>query len=370
MFSSNLSSFYPTFHTAFKIVRSDVVLAISSEVVERIKELADVELIMDLLGFKITKRTSKELRASCILHGGDNPTAFRMRTDTKRFCCYTRQCHIENGETNNDIIALVMKAKDIGFLPAVEWLAEVAGVSTAEVEEDSEKLTELYRKRQVKRSVDLVNKLYKKDLPLVELSEEVLKRSLENKSDYFTTQGIEESIQNVFEIGFRVYPDNVPRVTIPIRDASGRLVGISGRRTDGKGEPRYQLTADFDKKRVLYNLHRAKKAVPFFGDSVILVEGFKAAWSVYAAGFPNVIACMGAYLLEEQAELLGEHLPTVSCFIMLDGDKAGHVGQQASIKTCSRFVKTIPIDLYNLFPEKSPDDLGAPVLSELLSSYL
>jgi len=332
-------------------------MAFSPDTIDRIKDLADPELVLDLLGFRVTKRGHKELRARCILHGGDNPTAFRMRTDTKRFSCYTKQCHVVAGNVDNDLLSLIMRAKRVGFNEAVTWLAEVVGVDPDNVADDGEALLNLYRRRDIKKAIDSANRVSSREAPIQELPSSYLGDSIIGRSDYFTSAGISEATQEFFGVGYKVYPDGTPRATIPIRDAYGKLVSVSGRRVDSNEEPRYKLVADFDKARTLYNLNNTVKTCPLFDNTIIIVEGFKAAWAVHDVGFTNVVACMGAYLLEPQVETISEYLPAARCLVMMDGDSAGEKGLESSVRVCKKYFKTVAAPLHLDYPGMSPDDL-------------
>ena len=140
-------------------------------------------------------------------------------------------------------------------------------------------------------------------------------------------------------------------------------MSISARREDGDEEPRYLLDKEFQKGRVLYNLHGAAQAG---SDTVIVVEGFKALWAVYEAGFKNVVACMGSMVAEEQVLALCVS-GFLNCILMLDGDKAGRKGTPISEKRLKQAFNVTTIHL----PEgESPDSFLRQELSNLLEMYL
>ena len=67
-----------------------------------------------------------------------------------------------------------------------------------------------------------------------------------------------------------------------------------GRRT---AEPKYKLPAGFHKSREPFNVHRA---VATGSKTVIMVEGYFDCLHVHQAGFPAVVALMGASLSAQQ----------------------------------------------------------------------
>jgi len=273
---------------------------------------------------------------------------------------------MSNGSVDNDLVSLVMRAKGVGFQEAVKWLADIVGFDLEREESDATALLELYRRRDIKKAVEHSNRSARLDSDLAELPEHFLGSDIIGQSDYFTSKGISEETQRFFGVGLKIYPDGVPRATIPIKDIHGRLVSVSGRRIDCDDEPRYQLAKDFDKQRVLYNLDNASRVYKAFNNIIILVEGFKAAWAVHDTGFTNVVACMGAYVLEPQVETLGEYLPGARCLLLLDGDSAGKKGLELSWSVCAKYFRTVAAPLHVDYPGKSPDDLP----QEELMSYI
>jgi DNA primase len=107
------------------------------------------------------------------------------------------------------------------------------------------------------------------------------------------------------------------RIAIPIHDPQGRLVAYCGRALDG-AVPRYRFPVGFQKSQVLFNYHRARTAG---NDRVIVVEGFFDCLRVHQAGFPYVVALMGARLSVAQKNLLAERFSHV--VLLLDGDQTG-----------------------------------------------
>lgn len=112
------------------------------------------------------------------------------------------------------------------------------------------------------------------------------------------------------------------RLTFPIRNASGRLVGFGGR-TLGDDRAKYVNTAEtesFHKGSLLYGLDLAKRAIREEGRAV-LVEGYFDVLGVAAAGVETAVAGMGTALTREQAKLLSRYAREV--VIGYDGDDAG-----------------------------------------------
>lgn len=158
-------------------------------------------------------------------------------------------------------------------------------------------------------------------------------------ADIFT-----DEILRRHEIGF---DRTLKRITFPIRDHRGVLVGISGRATRDWQQPRYYIYKEelaqytpgysLDKSKVLWGLHllyetrmRSGKPQP----PLIVCEGFKAAMWVAQCGFPNVVAAFGTYISPHQVFLLNRVANDVILF--LDNDAPGQAATRKTISRLSR----------------------------------
>lgn len=115
------------------------------------------------------------------------------------------------------------------------------------------------------------------------------------------------------------------RVIFPIRDEAGQLIAFAARRlADGNpDEPKYINTSTaggYKKSDHLYALNRAKEAIVREG-FVFVVEGYKDAIAMHAAGLTNTVALCGTALTGGQVELLKRY--TGHLCLLLDGDKPG-----------------------------------------------
>ena len=152
--------------------------------------------------------------------------------------------------------------------------------------------------------------------------------------------GFDEATLRHFEVG---WDSHNMRITFPIRDYYGGLVGISGRRTFGGDEdgPKYriydrELTERTDvraphgysmeavKRGVLWHMHTVKSYLWDAGEPVILVEGFKACMWTWQSGYKTVIATMGTVVTRFHVELIARM--GVPVYLFLDNNPAGIIG--------------------------------------------
>ena len=152
--------------------------------------------------------------------------------------------------------------------------------------------------------------------------------------------GFTKSTLRHFEVGF---DDQNLRITFPLRNIYGELVGVSGRAVVDEMDPRYKIY-----RRELiegrpefhvpanYNMDSVKQALLWHGhvvhpflyemddEALIITEGFKACMWVWQSGYQTPVALVGAYLSDLQAELIGN--ATRYVFLFLDNNKAGLKG--------------------------------------------
>lgn len=141
------------------------------------------------------------------------------------------------------------------------------------------------------------------------------------------------------------------RITFPITDEKGNIVGFSGRSLTDKAK--YVNSKDsfiFSKNKTLYNIY---KALPFIKreKKVIIHEGYFDVIASFKAGVKNTVATMGTALTNEQINLitsLSNHV-----IIAYDGDNAGIEATLKAIKMLRG--KRVKIDILPL-DKLDPDD--------------
>ncbi len=184
----------------------------------------------------------------------------------------------------------------------------------------------------------------------------------------------------LIEAGLRIAVDDKEpydrfrdRLTMPIHDARGRVIGFAARILDAdkKDAPKYLNSPDtplFDKGRTLFNLHRAGPASRQSG-RIVVVEGQMDVIALAAAGIEDAVAPMGTALTERQLEMLWRMVETpILCF---DGDAAG---QRAAMRAVNRALPMLrpahSLKIVRLPTGLDPDDLikqqGVPAMERML----
>lgn len=162
----------------------------------------------------------------------------------------------------------------------------------------------------------------------------------------------DEALLQKYDIGF---DEQHCRITFPLRDMMGNLVGISGRACDGSF-PRYKVYTteyrDFGmpmreetkKSAVLWNAHNVYPRVfkSREKERIVLVEGFKACLWLLQAGIDNVVALAGSSLSDYHHWMLERMGAQV--VLMFDNDFGGLNGLQ---KAAPLLAKSLDVFIVN-----------------------
>ncbi|MCA8912646.1 MAG: DNA primase [Planctomycetes bacterium] len=116
------------------------------------------------------------------------------------------------------------------------------------------------------------------------------------------------------------------RLTFPIRDARGRIVGFGARLLDPEAKAqKYVNSAEgllFHKSKLLYGVDKLAQSQRLKETGrVLLMEGYTDVIAAHEAGFDNSVAPLGTALTREQVGLARRYGEGVT--LVLDGDEAG-----------------------------------------------
>lgn len=262
---------------------------------------------------------------------------------------YCFGCH-ESG----DVIKFVQNVESTDFIGAITILAQIAGMEVPTFSgKNKDEISENKKKRErIYALLKEAAKYYNKEIYRPENKEKLqylFNRGISQKT--ITRFGIGAStdwtgvIRHLKGLGYtdeeiiesgvaarsdkgRIYDAYATRIIIPIIDSYGQVVAFGGRTLEKHAQAKYKNTGDtiaFNKRKVLYGLNLVKKQkLKEPVKSLILVEGYMDAISVYEQGFHNVVASMGTALTKEQAKLM--HYVADDVYISYDGDAAGIKG--------------------------------------------
>lgn len=162
------------------------------------------------------------------------------------------------------------------------------------------------------------------------------------------------------------------RLIFPIKNTRGQVIGFGGRTLSSEDSRKYinsPKTPLFNKGEVLYNLGEAKTHIKK-SKSVIVVEGYIDAISLFINGYKNVVATMGTAVNTESFKELSSIAEKI--YLNLDSDDAGVAAidkllpaaarlkdtetriVQLSVKDADEFFKSHPPEKYQEVLDDAP----------------
>lgn len=271
---------------------------------------------------------------------------------------------------------------------SLRWLLKEMGIRSSTIDaqlKEAEKHAERYRELDKVRSRKKARKAFKGDFVLPD----ALLGVYEWLPVDLVEEGFDPAILKEHDVGFDRKKN---RITWPIRDLYGNLIGISGRATLIGEQPKYlvyngrrviegkedlgelgEWYPEYSNDGVRDHLWRLDKCwARLMGDldgqeQLILVEGYKAALWLVQYDWLNTVALMGARMSAAQERIIRKL--GVPVFVFLDNNRPGRRG---SAQVCRKLaVSSFPVFEVR-YPEylgedAQPDDLSEAELDETLS---
>ena len=301
--------------------------------------------VADIVGETVAlKRAGTVHKGLCPFHAEKTPS-FIVTPDRETWHCFGCGEH-------GDIFTFLMRRDGLDFREALARLAERAGVELSQHTAREDR-----HRRRLREALEAAIAWYREVL--------LQARQAHRARTYLAERGLSDETLERFGIGYAlntweamskrlrakgftddelsgaglaspstrggVYDRFRGRIIIPIRDASGRAIGLGGRiLPEGEG-PKYlnsPATALFDKSRTLYGIDLAKGAIRREKLAVI-VEGYTDVMAAHQAGFVNVVASLGTALTAGQVELANRYADAVA--LAYDVDLAGETATQRGL---------------------------------------
>lgn len=305
---------------------------------DAVRELANSNIheVLELLGVEFSDRY-KYLNGPCMVHGGDNITAWSWLIDKGIWRCFTHECEEEYGR---DIFGLIRGLKGLNAYDAKRWLEKRLGGGLSE-EEKAELLEH-------KSNREFIGHARKKKKRTRVYNPSCLDKLLYH--DYLERRGYPEWLVHKYHagVGSRVGRAMSNRIIFPLLNISNEIVGFTGRTIlddwQERRVPKWRHSNDCDLDGVLFNLNWAQEYIRKKGE-VILVEGPLDVLRLEQYGIHNSVGLLGKTLHNGQIGLL-LRIPTFKVIVALDADTAGRAGARKISKVASAFfdveVKELP----------------------------
>ncbi len=304
-----------------------------------IDELLNRVDIVDLIDSRVPlRKAGRDFQARCPFHEEKTPS-FTVSQTKQFYHCFGCGAH-------GSAISFLMEYEHLDFIEAIKELAQKAGVSLPNTEEEP------------------AHKAIDKDLyGIMDEASSFYRQQLRSHADgpkaveYLKGRGLTGQIASEFSIGFappgwdgllkaigstpqrqaqlsttgmtiekeggRYYDRFRNRIMFPIRDRRGRIIAFGGRVIDNNDTPKYLNSPEsplFHKGRELYGLYEARQAQRQI-ERLLVVEGYMDVVALAQHGIRYAVATLGTALtLDHIGPLYRTTQEVVFCF---DGDRAG-----------------------------------------------
>lgn len=341
-----------------------------NDAVEQIK--SKLNIIDVLTPYIELHKAGKHLKARCPFHNEKTPS-FHVSPERGMYHCY-------GCGAGGDMFTFIQAIEGVDFKEALKMLAEKAQVELKPISpERKNERDRLYA------ALEAATTFYEQELQKNQDALAYLdKRGVSNATisgwrigvapapsvsgwtavrDHLHPLGFTEAelkkvgLLRESEKGKGLYDVFRNRIMFPIFDASGRVVGYSGRTLefDKPEVPKYVNSPEtelFKKSEILYGYHKAKHGIRQLDFSLIVEGQFDVVMS-HQAGYSNTVAVSGTALTAEHVQLL-ERL-SQKVVLALDSDKAGIAAVKRSADLMLR--RGLDVKVATLAGGKDPADL-------------
>jgi DNA primase len=320
----------------------------------------DVEDFLRALEVKNVSKSGQEVDFSCPfpnhLNGDQSPSA-RMNTKTTLWICHGGSCGLRG-----DAVDFLMRLRDLSEIEAQRVIDERYGGPELSVEAGG--LRREIERRQAGMMVDEVERIPPAEEWLDRFRIEWLDPHLAQAWDdspfaYMLNRGFERSTLSDWDIGWDEISD---RITIPVRNKFGQLVGFKGRAWKPDHHPKYLIIGDAPGRQTRYGFSTyAKSEIVFALDRVqssraVICEGELNAIALHENCEYGAVAVAGAEFSGIQAaQIIGSFSSAVVYF---DEGDAGRAGTKKVVEALASYM---PVSVV-LDPPDDAAALGAAAL--------
>ncbi|MBP3320880.1 MAG: DNA primase [Clostridia bacterium] len=305
-------------------------------IIEELKIRNNIEDVIS--SYVRLSRAGKDLKGLCPFHSEKTPS-FHVHPAEGYFHCF-------GCGAGGDVITFVMRAENLAYPEALEYLAKRAGIAlpvdygegkkrdadrslVAAMNREAAKyfhaclidpktpagLDYLQKKRGF--SMSLIRRF---GLGYAPNGWDGLRNHLRAKGYTYEQMVTANLVQKSTKRENSYYDVFRDRVMVPIFDVGGNVVAFGGRLLSD-GQPKYLNSAEtpaFRKSKTLFALNFAKDHC---AERMILCEGYMDAMALHGAGFPSAVATLGTAITPDHARLMSRY--TKSVIICYDTDEAG-----------------------------------------------
>lgn len=358
-------------------------MLIPREVVDEILYRTDIEEIIG--SYVHLKRSGSGYVGLCPFHSEKTPS-FSVNIKDKFFYCF-------GCGAGGDVITFVMRAENLDYVSAVEFLAEKAGITINSERYGNSDNAVIPRKRVLDMNLEAA-KFFRQQLFDPKIGAEAMRYLADERQLSsavirhfglgFSPNGFGALTEHMIKAGFtaeelrtgflcgisqksgKPYDYFRNRVIFPIIDTRGDIVAFGGRVMDDS-KPKYLNTSDtpaFKKSKNLFALNYARHHC---SEELILCEGYMDVIALHSAGFENAVATLGTSITPEHARIMAKY--TKKVIISYDSDDAGRTAADKAMRLLGEV--GLDVRVLQVSDAKDPDEyikkFGRDRFKDLLS---
>lgn len=338
-----------------------------------VQELLNRINVEDVVGQYVQlKKKGANLFGLCPFHNEKTPS-FSVSPQKQFFHCFS--C----GQ-GGSAIDFVMKHLGLSFPEAVKMLASRVGMQVPERPQTSHQRAQAQAKKtksdMLHDCLEKAQRHYKAQLRQApEAIDYLKKRGLDGKTaarfglgwSGRDRQGLKKVFenyddQNLIDAGLVIQSEDLrkydrfrERVTFPIYNTRGKIIGFGGR-IIGNGQPKYLNSPEtpiFHKGSELYGLYENRQGIHKEG-FVLVVEGYMDVVSLAQLGLENAVATLGTATSAEHIQKLIR--VTHKIVFSFDGDKAGRRAAWKALNICLPLLRDDVAMRFLFLPEEHDPD--------------
>jgi len=313
------------------------------ELIEEVRLRNDIVEVVS--SYVKLERKGRRYFGLCPFHGEKTPS-FSVEPSKQLFYCFG--CN-----KGGSVIQFVMGIEHLDFLEALKLLADRAGITLPEPDDNEER-----ERSRIRKEILDINKEAARFFFSVlagrdghEAQAYLKKRGLTEKTirqfglglsppgwneltERLLAKGIPESLLISSGLSVKAKSGELVdrfrgRIMFPIFDIRGNIVGFGGRVMD-QSQPKYMNSPDtpvYNKSRELYGLNYARQSK---SKRLLIVEGYMDVISLHQAGIDYAVASLGTALTQMQAWILKKYAEEV--IIGYDSDSAGQAATMRGLE--------------------------------------
>jgi DNA primase catalytic core len=337
---------------------------IPQQVFDDINSSVQIERI---IGNEITlEKSGANYIGKCPFHD-EKSASFTVSASKNMFKCFG--CGV-----GGDAVKFIEKLKGISYIEAIRFVASslnieiIEEVQTTAVIERNARFDDLRKLNRLAQAYFVAN-LKSNETAQSYIRSRITEESIETFQLGFAPQGPNALFRSAREAGFleenillsglisrnektgTIYEFFQDRITFPVIDPSGTIIGFSGRKlpNDNQNIAKYLNTCEtilYSKKKSVYGLRESLRGLKSY-NYAILVEGPVDVITMHQLGFNNTVSCLGTAVNEAQLLLIQKRVPKI--LILFDGDDPG---QKATLLAARLAIKLGLFVEMAVLPEK------------------